>query len=226
MRFSRRAGGTALAAAVVLAFVAGQAARAAAGPDPAEQPLNRPNQADNVRARSALLRQADVFAGFSLERGEPLSAPRIPHCAGYPGDRSNITVTGSATSSFRKGDISMASTVLFFKTKADSDRYWRATVRFQYARCLAETLPLEFSVKVRISGANQIPMRLAGAEKAVAYRVVAQVPTKPAYSWIETAAFVKQGRAVGLIRTVWLSHVCDCHSDLGAAVSRRLRQAQ
>ena len=219
MRWMRSARVVAVVGAALLTVQA-----ALADVDPAKQPLDRPTKADTARAKSAVIRQSDVFAGFRVDQSRE-SRPRVPHCAAYPGDRSGITVTGSATSSFRRGDISLASTVMWFKTKADSDRYWRATVRFGYVKCLAELLPLEFSVKPRITGANQIPMVLGRADRVAAYRLVARIPSTPQYTWIETAAFVKKGRAVGLIRTVWLNHVCDCHNDLGLAVSRRMTEA-
>ena len=227
MRSSRaiRTLGAAGAAALALSS---HVAPAGTAVDP-RQPVDRPTAADNARARSAVTRLADLVAGFRVDvRNE--RAPLVPHCDGYPGDRSSVTVTGSAKSSFRQGSNSISSSVLYFKTVADAERYWKATVRAKYVQCLAKfvkSIMVEEATTATML-AKQIAIGATSAERAVAYRTITRVeaPGIAPYTWNETVAFVKLSRAIGLVRVVYVNHLCECHTGLALDLTRRLRAAR
>lgn len=196
-------------------------------------PVDRMTKADLARARSVVLRASDVFLNFSRTSNTE-RLPTIGHCNGYPGDRSDITVTGEARSVFKLRGYSIGSTVLWFKTHADADRYWSKTVRPMYIRCRTQGLELsngagEF-VKPYITQAGPIPLQPTGAQKAVAYRFIAGVPATPgagndSYNYIDTNVFLKVGRGIALLRTVWITSRCNCYQDLALVLARRLRAA-
>jgi hypothetical protein len=217
----------AFAAAVLLAAGA-QVATAGTAPDP-RQPLKRLTPADNARARSAVTRLADLAAGFRADAAKE-RAPLIPQCDAYPGDRSNVTVTGTATSSFLHRSNSIASTVLYFRTFADGERYWRATARAKYVDCLARLVPglMVETATTSTLMAKSIAIGATSAERAVAYRTITRVeaPGVEPYTWSETVAFVKLGRAIGIVRVVYVNHLCECHTGLALDLTRRLRAAR
>jgi hypothetical protein len=228
---SRRVVATAIAS-VALLFVA--SAPAAPAESVAPGPVSRFTKTDMARARAVVLRATDVFSNFSRDASSHRQ-PTIAHCNGYPGDRSDVTVTGEARSVFKLRGYSIGSTVLWFKTTADANRYWSKTVRPQYIRCRAELLLLANGsgeyVKPHISQAASVPLRPTGAEKAVAYRVIGGVPATPgagndSYNWIDTNVFIKVGRSVAMLRTVWITSHCDCHHDLARLLATRLRAAK
>ena len=127
------------AAVAVLALIVVQVALADTRPDPRKQPLVESSAADNASAKSSVIRFSDLVKGFRVDTKQGRT-PVIPHCESYPGDRSDITVTGAASSSFMQASNSISSTALFFKTWADSDRYWQKTVRPKYVQCLDQVL--------------------------------------------------------------------------------------
>jgi hypothetical protein len=194
----------------------------------AGQPLDRPNAADNKRAAASVTRFRDLVVGFRVDKKKD-RAPLVPYCDGYPGDRSNVTVTGSATSSFLQNNNSIASTVLLFKTPQDADRYWKATVRAKYAQCLSRYVKSIMIASATTTSrlAKQIPIGSTSAEKATAYRTISEVeaPGIKTHTWTETVAFVKLFRAVGIIRVVYINHLCECHTGLALDVTKRLRMA-
>jgi len=213
------------AGVAVLALIVVQVALADTRPDPRKQPLVESSAADNARATSSVIRFSDLVKGFRVDT-EPGRTPVIPHCESYPGDRSDVTVTGAASSSFRHASNSISSTALFFKTWADSDRYWQKTVRLKYVQCLAATLAFS-GVKPRITLAKQIKIGPTGADQAVAYHLIARVSPagKKPFDWTETAAFVKVGRSIAMIRIIYINHLCECHTAIAGDLARRLSDA-
>jgi hypothetical protein len=197
-------------------------------------PVDRISKADMARARASVLRSSDVFSNFTPTTSA-VRQPTIAHCNGYPGDRSDVTVTGEARSAFKMGAYSIGSTVLWFKTAADANRYWTKTVRPQYIRCRADLLRLANgageTVRPFITQAAAVGLRPTGAQKAVAYRLIAGVPAtagpgNDSYNFIDTNVFIKVGRSIGLLRTVWITSPCDCYHDLARVLAKRLRAAQ
>jgi hypothetical protein len=216
----------------VLSLVAsGQAALAELA---APGPVDRLSKADMARARASVLRSSDVFSNFTPTTSA-VRQPTIAHCNDYPGDRSDVTVTGEARSAFKMGAYSIGSTVLWFKTTGDANRYWTKTVRPQYIRCRADLLRLANgageTIKPYITQAAPVALRPTGAQRAVAYRLIAGVPATPgagndSYNFIDTNIFIKVGRSIGLLRTVWITSACDCYHDLARVLATRLKAAQ
>ena len=75
-------------------------------PDPPARELH--TAADSARAESALIHRPDLNAGFRADRARARNR-RFRTVPGYPGDRSDVTITGSATSSFRYRSIAIGS---------------------------------------------------------------------------------------------------------------------
>jgi hypothetical protein len=179
-----------------------------------------------------VIRLTDLAPGFQVATKRV--APGVPTCANYPGDRSDITFTGFANSSFklRIGEKvsgnSAGSSAGFFATPSQSELYWHKTVRLPYIKCLAALLSFGPGFKIkpqRMMMAKQIKIGPTGADKAVAYRLVALVkmPGKKAFVWTETAAFVKVGRTIGAIRVITqVSPGCGCQPDSHTQLARLL----
>jgi len=223
-------------AVAALALIVVQVALADAA-DPRKQPVEQPTAADTARAKSSLLRRSDLAAQFQVQ-SQRSQTPRLPTCATYPGDRSDITITGSANTSFQlRGKAGrpvgnrVASSAFFFETASDSDRYWQKTVRPEFVTCLAASLVFGTATKPvrphRIVLAKEVFLGPVGAEKAVAYRVIADIrlPGKERIYLTETAAFVKVGRAIAAFRITEVDHVCMCHTPIARDVAARLTAA-
>jgi hypothetical protein len=177
---------------------------------------------------------SDLVSSFQVEPKKNRT-PHVPTCANYPGDRSDIAITGFANSSFKLrigqwvSGNSVGSSALIFETQADSARYWQKTVRLSYIKCLAALLafgPTSNPIKpLRIISAKQIKIGPTVAEKAAAYRLTAlvQIPGENPFVWTETAAFVKVGRTVAAIRVITSkSPQCGCQPDVHTKIARRL----
>ena len=226
----RRSTAVVVATAVAVLSLVGSVPAAPVEPA-APGPTIRFAKADVARARTVVLRASDVFSNFTPTT-TPTRQPMIAHCNGYPGDRSDITITGEARTAFKLRGYSIGSTVLWFESAADANRYWVKTVRLQYIRCRAIGLRLPNgageSIKPYITEAAPVPLRSTGAQKAVAYRLIAGVPGTPgagndSYNYIDTNVFIKVGRSIAMLRTVWITNPCDCYHDLARTLATRLR---
>lgn len=228
----RRSTAVVAATTIVVLCLAGSVPAAEVEPA-APGPAVRLAKADVARARRVVLRASDVFSNFTPTTS-PNRQPTIAHCNGYPGDRSDITVTGEARTAFTLNSYSIGSTVLWFKTVADANRYWAKTVQPQYIRCRADLLLLENGagevVRPHIAQAAPVALRPTGTRYAAAYRLIAGVGSTPggndAYNYFDTNVFVKVGRSVAMLRTVWITTQCDCYHDLARVLATRLRAAQ
>jgi hypothetical protein len=207
-------------AALVLAFAAPAAALAAIPPGAPREQLNA---ADNRRAQSAVLRQSDMFSGF---RTDTTRTPHlIPHCADFPGDRSSVTISGDATSSFSyKGNV-IASSSVFFKTYSDGDRYWARTVRPRFATCDAEAFKSELRKGIRSKTlmARQIPILATGADNARAFRTITRLTIKNVtQDWYRTVVFIRSGRGLAMIETGFAGRACECQTGFARRLALRL----
>jgi hypothetical protein len=194
--------------------------------DPA--PREHHTAGDTARAESSLLRLADLDAGFGVDPRET-AEPWIPHCAGYPGDRSEITITGSATSSFRYMSIAIGSRATFFRSGFDADAYWRKTVRRAFARCFARVFKdtRGKGVHAQTISAKQVPLGPTGADAAMAFRVVTQLSddgVRP-FAWYQAIAFVRAGRGIAVVEVASGYHPCPCYRELATRVAERLGNA-
>jgi hypothetical protein len=210
-------------AALAMVFAAPAAALAAPPPGAPREQLNA---ADNRRAQSVILRQSDMFSGF---RTDPTRTPHlVPHCPDFPGDRSSVTISGDATSSFSyKGNV-IASGSVFFKTYADADRYWARTVRARFATCDAEAFKstLRKGIRAKTLMARQIPIGATGADGATAFRTITRLTVKDVtQDWYRTVVFIRSGRGLAIIETGFAVRACECQTGFARRLALRLIDA-
>lgn len=225
MRFQRVRIGVAVAAAVVSSVVP---AAGAATPDPTKQPVEAYTAEDVARAQASILRLNDLVRGFAVDT-KGTRTPLVPHCGTYPPDRSAVTITGAASSSFVHRKNSISSRVLFFATEADAERYWAATVRPAYVQCLARFVP-SLMVKTATSKtllAKRIPMGITGGIQQAAFRTITRItaPKIPPYTWTETVAFTRVWRGIAIVRIVYVNALCECHTEIARDLAHRIRIA-
>ncbi len=217
----RRAG---LFAGLVLLLVAPTFAIAA---DPPGAPRDAYRPADVRRAQSALLRKSDLISSFDADPKEA-GVPLIPHCSDFPGDRSNVTITGYAKSAFTDGPDAMGSSTLFFKTRADLNRYWAATVRQRFVSCDAEAYAASRreGVQAETLFAKEIRLAATGAQGAKAFRMVTNLSDGTAtVDRYQTTVFLRSGRGLSMIRIAYLNQACDCQDGLAKRLAQRLIRA-
>jgi hypothetical protein len=213
------------AAAAVLALVAAPGA----GAQPARETAVVPPQekftaADMRRAKVSLVRLRDLVHTFRNDP-EGLAVPRIVHCDGYPGDRSSITLTAYAKSSFTDGFNGIGSSSIYFKTPVDLAAYWKKTVVMQYAKCLARHWVFANRGRARTISVKEVPLGPTGAHFSKAYRVLTRVKTrdgKRTFNWYETVAFVGWGRALSMASIQYAHIPCDCHPGIAQDLMRRI----
>jgi hypothetical protein len=210
----------------ILAFLAPAAAFAG---EPPGSPRSQHTTADTLRAKRTVIRLSDLPTTFRIDR-TGRGVPMIPQCGAYPGDRSNTTITGEATSSFTDGFDITGSRALFFKSGFDIERYWRQTVRAAFAACDAYVLKqnLKPGAKGRTLLARELPIDRTGADAAAVYRTITRfsVPGHPSYDWYQTTVFVRVGRALAMAKTSYANQPCDCYAAIARGLTRRLREAQ
>lgn len=211
----------------LLAFVLLAPGAAPAGTAPG-QPRESLTAADNAKARSVVIRRTDLNPLF---RPAPNGSATdiIPHCAGYPGDRSSVTITGEAVSGFAYGADKVGSSVSFFKSQFDAERYWKLTVRKAFAPCKAYWLRrlLKRGVTGRTLRAGELALDRTGADADAAYRVVTRLYEggKAAYDLYDVTAFVRVGRGVAIDHVVYGIRPCVCYADISRLLVRRLSEA-
>jgi hypothetical protein len=184
--------------------------------------------ADNRRAKSALLRRSDLISTFRVDpRGG--GVPMIPRCADFPGDRSGITITGYAKSSFSDGVDVIGSSSTVFKSDGDLDRYWALTVRPRFASCdakaYASTRRAGLTTKTLM--ARQIRLPATGAQRAAAFRTITRVSARgyEPLDWYQTVVFLREGRALAAIKIGYVNQACSCYTGLARRLAGRLIDA-
>jgi hypothetical protein len=195
--------------------------------DPPGAPRKAYRPADVRRANSALLRKSDLIASFAVDPKEA-GVPLIPHCPDFPGDRSNVTITGQAKSAFTDGTDAMGSSSLFFKTRSDLDRYWTATVRERFVSCDAELYATtrREGVQAETLFASEIPLGATGAQTAKAFRMITHLSdANAAVDRYQTMVFLRSGRGLTMIRILYFNQPCDCYTGLARLLAQRLIRA-
>jgi hypothetical protein len=194
---------------------------------PAGMPRLQLRAADSRRAKSALLRRSDLISTFRVDPHG--SGVPIPRCADFPGDRSSITITGLAKSSFTDGTDVMASSSIVFKSYGDLDRYWARTVRPRFATCNAEAYASTRSagVKMKTLMARQIRIGATGAERAAAFRTITRVwfGGHSPVDWYQTVVFLRQDRGLAAIKIGYANQPCNCQTGLARRLAGRLIEA-
>jgi hypothetical protein len=193
------------------------------------EPRSRLTVADNRRAKSVIVRRLDLLPSYRVDT-TGMAVPGIAHCGTYPGDRSRITITGSARAGFMNDSSRIGSTALFFKNEGNLEAYWRKTVRAEYVTCFAEyyRTAKRADVIAETIEARQISIGPTGASRVAAFRTVTRLSADGVapFDWYHTTVFVSTGRGLSIILVGSASHACDCYTDLARDTVRRLRSAR
>ena len=156
----------AILALVLLVALVGSGAAFAGRGDPQE----RPNPADEARAKSMLVRAPDMNAAF---RAIPTAEdPNRPYCAAL--DESDLTVTGQANSpSFASSAEFVVSRAYVYESKADANASWRRGTSAGGQSCLRQAMRGELrGTAVRLVSFKRTSFPKV-AERTIAYRIVA-----------------------------------------------------
>lgn len=134
-------------------LIAALVALAAAGGAQANQ--IRLTSADQARARTAVVRRADLGAsGWNGGAKKPDLASGSG-CVGYHPKDSDLVTTGAARSAFTNGALSFDSEVLLLKTATMVGADWHRSVRPAALVCLKQLLGRELGAQARIVSATR-----------------------------------------------------------------------
>jgi hypothetical protein len=158
-----------LASAVLALAAAGSAAADHLDPKREIKP------ADQVRARSMLLKQSDLPAGF---RGTPTGTGE-PHidCSEAVSE-ADLTLTGDVEGlQFVRGTTSVNSAAQIYESTADAAAAWRRGTSSAGTKCLTDLLRREFARQgIRVVSFRKIPFPRV-LQRTVAYRVTLALET-------------------------------------------------
>jgi hypothetical protein len=193
------------------------------------EPRNRLTVADNRRAKSVVVRRLDLLPSYRVDT-TGTALPKIPRCAAYPGDRADITITGSARVGYTNGGSTIGSTALFFKNERNLEAYWRKTVRPEYATCFAEYYAKTRRAGVITETIEAAPIKIGptGASRVAGFRTVTRLSAEGAtpFDWYYTTVFVSTGRGLSIILVGSANAACECYTGLATDAVRRLRAAR
>jgi hypothetical protein len=163
-----------------------------AGAAVASGPQKRINPADQARARSMLLKQADVGLGFTQLRGGSSSGVDTD-CPAL--DESDLTVTGNAESKFTSGIHTIFSGATVYVSVRDASTSWRHGTSTAGSNCLTKGFKqVARANNFRVVSFHEVPFPRV-APRTVAYRMQALVGTIRVYA---DFVFVMQGRALAV----------------------------
>ena len=153
-----------LAGLIAAALVVGASAALAAHGD-AQKKLT---PADSARARSMLLRKADLGPGFKASTG----SSDDPHLYCKALDESDLTLTGDAASpDFERGLMFISSAAQVYESVADARASWRRGTSSAGERCARDLLRREWAK----DGIRLVSMRRVAfprvSSRTVAYRL-------------------------------------------------------
>jgi hypothetical protein len=153
-------------AIVLLVGLVGSGAALAARGDPQE----RLTAADESRAGSMLVRQADMNAAF---RATPTAEnPNTPYCSAL--DESDLTITGQASSpSFTSTAEFVVSRAYVYEFRADANASWSRGTSAAGQSCLRQAMRGELQgTNVRLVSFKRIAFPTV-ADRTLAYRIIA-----------------------------------------------------
>jgi hypothetical protein len=162
--------------ALALVLVAAQVAHAAL----AETPISRFTAADQAAAKAAVLRSADLGAGW---KGGLKKSPKVSgvtsedECPGlWEPKQSDLVITGLAESKFTAPGAEISSTVQVYKTVRMSKLDWQRTVVHPgVIPCLRRKLAPESEPGFRFVSLTRTPFPQIAGNAAVRFRIVFEV---------------------------------------------------
>jgi hypothetical protein len=197
---------------------------AAGGPRDEKQRLTK---ADMAKARHALLRGADLPAGW--RRGPtPSSGSGNERCAGYNPDFSPFTITGKAGSSFANtfAGAQVTSQVQVFPTTAQARGDFLRGAKPGFLKCLARDLRRTLRAQgVTGAGVAMHPMTpVAGVgERAMQFRVSVRVAvTGRSLDFVTDFVLLQAGRGIAFVGVAALGKPPLDEVSLARRVASRL----
>jgi hypothetical protein len=139
-------------------------------------PQKKFTAADQARARSILLKRADLAVGW---KKVPSSPDSDVTCPGFNPDESDLTLTGEGQADFQHAQalLSVGSVSEVFATEAEALKSWTRSDKPATARCLGHFFrqgATDKSTKVRIVSAGRMAFPKL-APRTAAFKVVARV---------------------------------------------------
>lgn len=139
-------------------------------------PQERFTPADQARAKSMLLRQADLGAGFSAT---PITEGGDFYCKAL--DESDLTLTAQSVKRFARGSVGILSLAQVYDSLSDANASWRRGTSEAGEKCFGDALRRQLMGE----GVRDITFqRLAFprlAQRSDAYRLVGFVQGVPAF---------------------------------------------
>ena len=138
-------------------------------------PEKRITRADQAKARSMLIKPADLGPGFIMQppsAGDPhVDCPRAV-------SEADLTLTGDAEGAqFLRGTASVSSAAQVYASVADATASWRRSTSAAGTRCLTTVLRREFAREgVRLDSLRKIAFPRV-ANRTVAYRILLSLTT-------------------------------------------------
>ena len=160
-------------------------------------PKRRITPADQVKARSILLKRTDFVAGW---KRTPASPDSDFVCPGFNPDESDLTLTGEAEADFERsgGGVAVYSYSEVWASKSDALKSWTRSDKPAAARCLGYAFRKGAEAEgaqVKIISAGRIAFPKL-APRTAAFKVVARV-TIPQSGRMETVPITIQAVALG-----------------------------
>jgi hypothetical protein len=180
-----------------------------------------------IRAQSAVVRAGDLGPGYRVDR-ERRARILMPRCPGFAPDRSDLTITGDASSFVTDGRNGVASYVTLFRTRAHQEQWWRRVVGLRYARCLARALAGQMmpnGIRTTVVAARALPGTQTG--RVALFRIVLR-HTRGGRSVdvYRDVALVADGRWNAVVSSYAPLRSCECLGDLAREVRTRIAQAR
>lgn len=215
------------ASALAVLLVTATGAGAAQG-----DPRRAITAADQAKARSVVLRRADLGSGFRSRPASPGDVPSAARCQAL--SEADLTITGDATSpdfslTQQGALLTVASTAQVYRTVREANASWSRSLGRAAVTCFADIVRLSAGTgqRIQVLAARRVAFPPVAA-KTMAFRIVAQVRSGAASVKLYVDAVVlQQGRVqAGLIFTSALQPVAQTdRATLASVVAARIARA-
>lgn len=199
-----------LALAVLAAGALAGTAAAAAG-----DPIERHTAADMAKARSILIKPADLGPGWTRDP----SAASDEDCKAFDPDESGLVETGEAEAYYQRGPTAVASDVVLYRTEAMARRSWALGARLPIVDCFVEGMREELPSGVRLRVVRRGKVAFAPVAQRTAAFFLAVRVSGPSGSFVLNldVVAVGRGRTIAALATIGL--------EVRAPLSERRRLA-
>jgi hypothetical protein len=186
--------------------------------------------ADQRVARVGLVRLADLNPDYVVDRTH-MANVFIPRCPGsYAPDRSDLTVTGTARSSFRNASSWIASNAAVYRTDGEAAAWWDRVVGPALATCSGRMLVRYPPKGMRGRLLSVRALRVHGldvADRSAGYRIAMRFTNaRGSMLMYRDLIFTMKSRAISSVGVASLVHPCGCGMGLAQTVVVRLIHAR